>query len=135
MADKRGREYDPIKGAERKRKQRLDPVKRKKMNEACMEAYRHNTERYRAYMRDYHFKTKYGITAAQKDEMVLAVGNKCEICFETFAERAPNIADAHLDHCHTTNKIRGILCGSCNRKLGWYEKNRQGVDAYLTKRE
>jgi hypothetical protein len=130
MADKRGREYDPIKGAERKRKQRSDPEKRDKMNASSMATYRKYSVAYKEYMRNYHFMTKFGITAARKDELIAESRNICGICGGEFIDRK----DAHLDHDHVTGKIRGLLCGSCNRKLGWFEKNRLNIMSYLTKR-
>ena len=26
-----------------------------------------------------------------------------------------------IDHCHTTDIVRGVLCGSCNLRIGWIE--------------
>ena len=38
-------------------------------------------------------------------------GEPCEICQEV----KPRMA---IDHCHNTNGVRGILCGTCNTSLG-----------------
>lgn len=36
-----------------------------------------------------------------------------------------------MDHDHDTLKFRGFLCNSCNRKLAWYEKEKDNIIYYL----
>jgi hypothetical protein len=45
-------------------------------------------------------------------ELFKAQGGICDICKERPA--------THLDHCHTTGKIRGLLCTQCNTGLGMF---------------
>lgn len=130
MADKRGREYDPVNGAARKRKQRADPARRDVINQQQKASYKKHHESRKERLRDSWFKSQYGISAAEKDLMVLECGGMCRICLGEFKDRR----DTHLDHDHVTGKIRGLLCGSCNRKLGWYEKHRPRVDSYLSQK-
>ena len=40
--------------------------------------------------------------------------HSCKICKSPFK----NTRDAHVDHQHTTGKVRGILCSKCNTALG-----------------
>ena len=65
--------------------------------------------------------------------------NKCEICGKTVEESVKykgKYASKQLcvDHNHQTNEFRGMLCQMCNRQLGWYEKHRESVDKYLSKK-
>lgn len=63
---------------------------------------------------------------------------RCEICGKTIEESincdyefaAKRLC---LDHNHQTNQFRGMLCLRCNRQLGWYEKNKENIEAYLKK--
>lgn len=52
----------------------------------------------------------YGITLEQYDEMLEAQNGVCAIC-----ESAGRLC---VDHDHETNRVRGLLCVSCNRMLG-----------------
>jgi hypothetical protein len=57
-----------------------------------------------------HLRVKYGMTVEQKAAMSEAQGNRCAIC-----EQAVYLV---VDHCHDTNKVRGLLCKTCNQGLG-----------------
>jgi hypothetical protein len=58
---------------------------------------------------DYLMK-KYGLTPEDFGAMMKAQGGMCAIC-----KTAPG---AHIDHDHSTGKIRGILCINCNQGIG-----------------
>jgi len=45
-------------------------------------------------------------------------GYKCKVCNKSFS----NSKQTHIDHCHKTGKIRGVLCSSCNTFIGKLEK-------------
>ena len=59
----------------------------------------------------------YGISLSEKLNMLKKQNNKCEICKMKFNE----ISDAHVDHCHITKKVRGLLCTKCNPGIGFFE--------------
>ncbi|MEU8891971.1 endonuclease VII domain-containing protein [Streptomyces sp. NPDC048442] len=57
-----------------------------------------------------HLKRSYGLTLAQRDEMVASQAGVCTICL-----KAPAV---HVDHCHETGRVRGVLCFNCNAAIG-----------------
>ena len=57
----------------------------------------------------------YGITYAEYESMLQAQGGGCAICGQTPEQEGRRLP---IDHCHTTNKVRGILCTKCNQALG-----------------
>jgi recombination endonuclease VII len=87
------------------------------------QSVRYNEKRYRS-----HYKTQYGITLEQYQEMVIAQENKCKICGITPKERLS------VDHCHTTGRVRFLLCKPCNMAVGWSENHPgmlSAISAYL----
>ncbi|MET7691131.1 endonuclease VII domain-containing protein [Streptomyces sp. NPDC005483] len=57
-----------------------------------------------------HLKRHYGLTEAERDEMVASQMGLCVICL-----KAPAV---HVDHCHKTGRVRGVLCFNCNSAIG-----------------
>ncbi len=64
--------------------------------------------------RKYQFK-KYGMTLEDYEQLVRDQDNCCAIC-----GNSPDSTVLHVDHCHRTGKVRGLLCGNCNRGLGFF---------------
>jgi hypothetical protein len=56
------------------------------------------------------------------DELLKKQENKCAVCGRCLVEDKSKMvlgsAVAHVDHDHRTGRIRGLLCGSCNRAAG-----------------
>lgn len=72
---------------------------------------------YKRYQRECFDKCRYGLEPETKAAMIEAQNNKCAICGYQFGQK---IGDMHVDHCHTTGKVRGLLCDLCNRGLGYF---------------
>ncbi|MGW2632450.1 endonuclease VII domain-containing protein [Streptomyces chattanoogensis] len=60
--------------------------------------------------REGHLKRQYGITVAERETMITQQNGLCPICLR------PD--PVHVDHCHKTGKVRGVLCFNCNSALG-----------------
>lgn len=70
-------------------------------------------------VRDTHLYKNYGIRLDDYERMFESQGGVCAICRkpETTVIRGRVIALA-VDHCHSSGKIRGLLCVNCNKVIG-----------------
>lgn len=60
-------------------------------------------------------RVRLGVTAEDIAAMRQAQKGRCAICLDDIAGQ-----NEHLDHDHRTGKIRGLLCGTCNKGLGQF---------------
>ena len=88
-----------------------NPDKVRAMRETWLAA---NIDRNKARQREY----KYGITQTEFNKMMGEQNGLCKICGMINDGKALTI-----DHCHKTNRIRGLLCSQCNRGLGIFKDN------------
>lgn len=61
----------------------------------------------------------YGVTPEVLGSMLHAQDSRCPLCDSGLDANA-----AHVDHCHKTGEVRGLLCRACNLDLGVVEKLR-----------
>lgn len=61
-----------------------------------------------------HLRRLYGMTPEQYEVMFSNQKGLCAIC----GNSQPNQL-LSVDHCHSTGKIRGLLCRNCNRFIGY----------------
>lgn len=88
-----------------------------------------NPKAWDRHQRRYYLLNKYGITLEEADTLLARQGGACAICGR--AENDSRGFRLHIDHCHTTGRVRGILCGSCNRGIGGLGDNPELVGRAL----
>ena len=72
----------------------------------------HNERNRRRDNRRYHLRQRYGIEPEEVDRLVAAQDGVCAICRQN--------SPSHVDHDHTTGRIRGVLCVPCNNGIGLF---------------
>lgn len=84
------------------------------------ERYRRNPEKYRAD----ELRRRYGITPDEYDDILADQGGACACCG---ASDAGHHGTFHVDHEHSTGKVRGLLCSNCNTGIGKLGDDLPGV--------
>lgn len=106
-----------------------------------------NLERYREYnakwyrekrknrpgaVRALHLRSLYGITPEIYADMLASQGGVCAACGRSPEQERHKVL--HVDHCHKSEKIRGLLCSRCNTALGLTEDDPMRLHRYLLAR-
>jgi hypothetical protein len=78
--------------------------------------WKHGRSQTKEYDLESHMKRAYGLTFKDYETMIFNQNGVCAIC----SKEPPNTHKKRLnvDHCHTTGKVRGLLCDACNRAIG-----------------
>lgn len=95
-------------------------------NKSSLDYYFNNKQSRVAQRKDYHYRSKYGLTKEEVEKLKEDQNFKCMIC-----EDEVNLV---VDHCHKTGKVRSLLCNLCNQGLGSFKDDPKIIDkasAYL----
>lgn len=84
-----------------------------------------NPQLFKQVKRNSHLKMTYGLAPGDFDILLEKQNNQCAICGTTEPGHKGVFA---VDHCHWTNRVRGLLCVNCNRGIGWLKDDPSLLD-------
>lgn len=101
-------------------------VKKDGLQERCkqcradhFQTVKHNRPKVTKEKKRKYVLASYGLTVIQFENMLADQNNCCAICYtKDWGKPSPSV-----DHCHSTNAVRGLLCNMCNRALGMFKDN------------
>ena len=96
-----------------KNREKVNASNRKRYNSLSSEEKRNRNRRQQISL--------YGLTVEQYDAMLMEQNYVCAICNKS--EKSSTRGVLFIDHDHKTDKVRGLLCDSCNRGLGYFYDN------------
>lgn len=73
---------------------------------------------------EFYYLRKYSLTKQNLENLYILQENKCKICKKEFKK-------LNVDHCHTSGKVRGLLCSNCNTGLGLFKDNSEFLQSAL----
>jgi len=68
------------------------------------------------WKRNEQLKHLYGITLDDFNSLSASQGHCCKVC--TRPASLNRHGSLYVDHCHSTGRIRGLLCTNCNTAIG-----------------
>lgn len=82
--------------------------------------YKKDNKKYKEYIHKCTLKRKFNLSLDEYNQMFTKNNGCCYICNRHQTSFKTRLA---VDHCHTTGKIRGLLCSPCNTALGSFKDN------------
>lgn len=82
-----------------------------------------------------HVQSRYGLPKHGYSSMLRNQRHCCNICRKHQRDLPSTLC---VDHCHTTGKVRGLLCNKCNTAIGLLEESLKTVRSaarYLKKHQ
>lgn len=71
-------------------------------------------------------RSKYNLSKEELRE--LKSKEYCDLCKRKIEKKI----NKHIDHCHETGKVRGVLCRQCNLALGWLKDDKDLISRIIS---
>ena len=75
-----------------------------------------------------NLRKKFNLSKDEYNKMLADQGGGCSICKATKSLSGKALA---VDHCHTTGKVRSLLCNECNTAIGLLKENTEIITSAL----
>jgi hypothetical protein len=95
----------------------------------CHQEYRRESTTTPRNRKAEKLQLRYGLTYEQWESIREAESFSCMICGITEDEMGKKL---DVDHCHSSGKVRGVLCNPCNNVLGTAKDNIDILKAAIT---
>jgi Recombination endonuclease VII len=79
--------------------------------------------------KNFHLKYLYGITLDEYERRLQDQGGSCGICKTNLP--GGNGQNFYVDHNHSTNQVRGLICHNCNYIIGYSKENTDTLRAVI----
>jgi hypothetical protein len=97
----------------------------------CKDCLSHRAKLYRddhkAELKAASILRRYKLSVEQYNTMIKDCNNCCTICKVELLGTNTDANAPCIDHCHTTNIVRGILCMQCNKGLGLFRDSPESL--------
>jgi hypothetical protein len=93
-------------------------------NREYMRAYS-RSDAGRASIRRHQLKKNYGLTIEQFDALLASQDYSCDCCKR---KEPGGRGQWHVDHCHASGEVRGLLCHQYNVGIGCLGDDLQGIN-------
>ncbi len=101
---------------------------RDKFNAIAKTWKQRNPTKHKECNRNSTLKRIYGIDSKTYDEMFTSQAGRCKVCNKHQSSLTKALA---VDHCHITNRVRGLLCSDCNTGLGLFKDDLNVLEAAI----
>jgi hypothetical protein len=85
----------------------------------CVECSNESAVRNKISQKHNRIRREYGLTKEQHEALYEKQNKRCKIC----SKQIDDMFKMHIDHCHSTLKVRGLLCNKCNQGLGLFNED------------
>lgn len=107
-------------------KTRNGKLDRKSINAQASIWKKNNPDKVRAQQ----IKQNFGLSYDAYLNMLVSQNHSCAICkthIIPYGSKQETDMIANVDHCHTTGRVRGLLCRRCNTALGLFKDNSTAI--------